>query len=189
LPIGLDQQSPRSHQLLLFGGENSQTFLGDTWTWTGSDWERLQPHHSPPPSIDGALAYDPTVGGVVLVGGLVSTSTGLYPIGMWLWTGTDWVQLSPSSAPSPRSSVSLAWDPAAKVLVAFGGQNVASQPLSDTWVFERGEWRLLKIASHPSPRADGGQFAYDPVTRELVLFGGFKSSGLPDFGDTWMLRL
>ena len=180
---------PKSHQLLLFGGENSTGDFNDTWTWTGSNWERLLPHQSPPRSSQQAAAYDPTVGGVVLFGGLVSTSTGLYPIGTWLWTGTDWVQLSPSSAPSPRSSVSVAWDPAAKVLVAFGGQSAASQPLSDTWVFERGEWRLLKVAPHPSARAAGATFAYDPATRELVLFGGFKSSGLPDFGDTWILRL
>jgi len=181
---------PKSHQLLLFGGENSSSLLDDTWRWTGSTWLRLHPRNAPPASIDQSLAYDPTDGGLLLFGGLRVTSGGpLAPLGTWLWTGSDWTQLFPTESPPLRSAASVCWVPSAKVVVLFGGIDAQSARLSDTWIWTGKTWQLARVARFPEPRSAGDQFAYDQKTHVCVLFGGFKGSGLPEDGDTWTLKL
>jgi hypothetical protein len=180
---------PKSHKLLLFGGVNSTSALNDTWTWTGSQWRPLHPKHSPPPSTGQALAYDPTNDGLLLFGGLIGTGGGFPFLGTWLWTGTDWVALSPSSSPPRRSVASLGWDPSGRVLVLFGGIGAQFARLLDTWIWTGSTWQVAEVKRSPERRAAGQQFAYDPNQRAFVLFGGFSGDGLPAYGDTWILKL
>ena len=42
---------PHTTQLVLFGGQdhanNTNSYLGDTWTWTGQTWSQLSPDGEP----------------------------------------------------------------------------------------------------------------------------------------------
>jgi len=55
--------------------------LADTWLFDGAVWQQVYPLHSPPPLSEGAMAFDPNDGNVVLLGGL-SYTVGL---GFYLW--------------------------------------------------------------------------------------------------------
>ena len=45
--IGYDNATA---QLVMFGGDGSQGFLGDTWIWNGSNWVQKMPPSQPWPS-------------------------------------------------------------------------------------------------------------------------------------------
>jgi hypothetical protein len=89
--------------------------------------------------------------------------------------------------PSPRNSPQMAYFPPAREIVLFGGQANSANSLGDTWVFTRNGWRQLHPALSPPARAEGA-FAYDPVLRQLILYGGCRFCGAPGYRllqDTW----
>jgi hypothetical protein len=85
---------PAHGTVVLFGGEQSATghFLGDTWTWDGTDWtQRLQPANNLPlPRIHQAMS--PSVRGeVLLFGGERFIQP--YALGdTWTWDGNVWTE-------------------------------------------------------------------------------------------------
>lgn len=93
--IALDQAT---NTVVLFGGlygttdsqgNNTDTLLGDTWTWNGSAWS--QQATSPPARFGATLTYDSGSGGrVVLTGGFQGATT-LSGI-LYAWNGT-WSKL------------------------------------------------------------------------------------------------
>ena len=50
----------------------------------------------------------------------------------WLWSGSDWTELSPATSPSPRESAAVAYDPASGELVLVGGQSFGKLS-HETW--------------------------------------------------------
>lgn len=99
------------------------------------------------------------------------------------------LDVTSGAAPTLRSEEAVAYFPPDKEVVLFGGAALPSggPALGDTWVFSRHGWRQLRTATSPSPRA-GAAMAYDPETKELILFGG-SSDPSPGFDqpltDTW----
>jgi len=94
----------------------------------------------------------------------------------------DWVQLSPTNSPSPRSSLAMTYDPVSEKVVMFGGFDGAGY-LNDTWTFDGTTWTQIATQSPPPERA-AAQMTYDSVTQKVVLFGGFN--GTDYLGDTWL---
>jgi hypothetical protein len=89
---------------VLFGGFGNGRYLGDTWTWDGTDWIPGTPAHAPAARYLPGGAYLAGGGRVVLFGG--SSEIGLALGDTWDWDGTDWVipfpasiRLTPSSGP------------------------------------------------------------------------------------------
>jgi hypothetical protein len=72
----------------LFGGYDG-SFLGDTWTWDGSDWTERTPAHSPPARGYPGMAYAAAPGQVVLFGG--GSDSGKLD-DTWIWAGSDWTR-------------------------------------------------------------------------------------------------
>ncbi len=159
--------------VVLFGGFNYER-MTDTWTWDGLRWEQHSPATSPSFG-SGAMAYDPVSGGVLFTTG---TET-------WLWRGLTktWSKQSPPVSPPHRRYASMAYDPASRKVVLFGGYD---SPLpADTWSWDGATrtWTKLSPASSP-PARWAASMATDPVAGNLVLFGG---EGLPSGAelDTW----
>jgi hypothetical protein len=94
----------------------------------------------------------------------------------------SWEKLSPSHQPSPRVNMTMAYDPAAKNIVLFGGYDGTSY-LNDTWIFNGTDWVKLSPASAPPPRT-AAAMAYDLTLKQLVMFGGYNGSQY--MGDTWI---
>ena len=185
---------------MAYDAATSQFVLVDdgTWTWDGSDWTEVSPgdpaqltDSSNSDSAAFGVAYDATSNQLILaLGDSAHPGDGeVLPFQTWTWTGSAWVELSPSASPSPRMGGALGYDPAVSGLVLFGGEVPAAGPLSffqDTWEWNGSTWKELVVANSPPGRNDGA-FGYDPATSQLVLFGGYGqvdgSNGV--LADTW----
>jgi hypothetical protein len=92
-----------------------------------------------------------------------------------------------SPPPSPRFSAGAAYDGARHDLVLFGGETLANGGLTvfgDTWSWNGHRWTQRTPAHSPSARAFA-EMAYDPVHRQVVLFGGIDGAGT-FLADTWL---
>jgi hypothetical protein len=136
-------------------------------------WANLSPSLSPSPRQGPVMVYDTKTKQLILFGGAVGAQDQLSS-DTWLWTGTTWQQLFPSTSPSPRTDSALAYDPKTRQVVLFGG--AGNTWLADTWVWNGQVW-ALSPASGPVTGCDG-VLAFDPATRQLVL--------LDPAGQTWL---
>jgi hypothetical protein len=173
---------PKGRYMLLFGGMTSisgacppcSSIRNDTWKWTGSAWQQLHPRVSPPRNVGGLLAYDAKTGQMILFGG--SSGLGGYTT-TWLWTGTTWQQLHPTAHPNVFVLSSLCFDNATGQLLLVG---YYPKTKAQTWVWTGTSWHRLLPASSPTV---AGSIAYDPLTRQVVMFGGIWAGGT--INQTW----
>ena len=184
-PMGLTYDGASGQVLLVGlgpGGSNPQL---QTWTWDGSNWQRLSTSNSP--TLDGvtAMAYDPADGSVVLVG---YTGNGSQT---WTWNGTTWAQQQPTASPPPIFSSSIAYDPSQQDLVLFGGSPGDAPSLGDTWLWDGSNWTKAKPqGGSPGPRQLAAM-AYDPSLNGVLLFGGVgrhlgAGNQVVAYHDTWL---
>ncbi len=128
-----------SGQVVLFGGENSGTYLSDTWTWNGSAWSSYS-LSGPSARSMAAMGYynkpgGGTATGLVLFGGRSTAAN--CPSGVcgdtWTWSSGRWENLyatGSAGSPSARYNASAATDTGGGVLL-YGG-NSGSAELADT---------------------------------------------------------
>jgi pimeloyl-ACP methyl ester carboxylesterase len=123
--------SIRGH-VVLFGGNGPRTggYKADTWIWDGSNWNELNPAHSPPARAGHVMAADPIRGEIVLVGGDIGVNN--FADDTWTWDGLDWTQRNIGAGPTPRLFAAMAFDQSSGQMVLFGGQTCAQ--CSSTWV-------------------------------------------------------
>ena len=102
---------------------------------SGSDlvWTRQHPAVHPPARYAAAMAYDAATGTAVLFGG--TTNIAHVELGdTWTWDGTTWTQQHPATSPPHRLDASMAYDPATRTVVLFGGSSSRST-FGDTWTW------------------------------------------------------
>jgi N-acetylneuraminic acid mutarotase len=107
-------------------------------------------------------------------------------------SANTWTNLnSAGDLPAPRVWHTMAYAPAARKVIMFGGCSDTGDPstyLSDTWAYDpaANTWTALNPpGSLPSKRV-GGAFVYDPVSRRILLVGGLSSANPPIvLNDTW----
>jgi len=63
------------NQLVIFGGVDGQSYLGDTWVFDGSAWSSPVLTQSPSPRQAPQIAYDPVLSQLLLFGGRFNTGT------------------------------------------------------------------------------------------------------------------
>ena len=85
-----------------------------------------------------------------------------------------WVQLNLNPHPSARMNAPMAFDPAGKDLVLFGGYDGANYN-NDTWIFKNKTWVQLNPAVAP-PARTAAAMSYDVQLKKLVMFGGFNGT-------------
>jgi hypothetical protein len=135
------------------------------------------------------FAYDAADGYLVVFQGLVSNAWN----STWIYSHGNWTQLNESTAPINRFGASIAYDPADREVVLFGGfKGNNDTALNDTWVFQGGNWSKIPAAPTRAPTPRGyAAMSYDGQTSQLVLFGGeisngcVRSCGLSFLNDTW----
>ncbi len=142
-----------------------------TWEWNGASWSFRD---AGPFDALFELAFDENRGVTVAFGQLdVLAQT-------WEWDGQGWRQAF-VGGPPVRSNHGMAYDPALKEVVMFGGGFV-SVDYDDTWAWNGSSWRFV-TQGEPSERVRHGM-AYDAARGEIVVF-----AGQPDFNshfsDTW----
>jgi hypothetical protein len=181
----------KSRSVVLFGGEGEDGSAGcescaDTWTFNGA-WTLQDPTTSPPSDFGYSMAYDPTIGKVVLAGGAGD------PAHTWLWNGETWNRRSSApfgSTVKLNTGATMTYDPSLKAVLYVGGisQTRKGSFLSDfeTWEWAGTSWTELFPATSPPARRLFGA-SYDTTAGGIVIFGGQLTTGSQAAtGDTWL---
>ncbi len=85
--------------------------------------------------------------------------------------------------PLPRSSAAMAYDPATRTALLFGG-DYAGRSLDDTWSWNGTRWSQLHPRSSP-PGLTRPDMAYDPGSGRMVLVGGMGGRSASVELSTW----
>lgn len=111
---------------------------------------------------------------VLFGGGNVQTERG--DPGTWVYSPLEnkWTDLvALKQQPPQRANSQLVYDPVAKKIVLFGGDQLHQQ-LADTWTFDLAtrEWQQVPTDRCPTPRA-GHALLWLPKAKKILLFGGY----------------
>lgn len=148
-----------------------------------ASWSRLYPTTAPSLRYNHALAFDATLGEVLLFGGYEPSS--LYRNDLWGWNGTQWHTIASTGAPPVRAGHHIVYDTVRHVLVLFGGyNNNSSIGYSDTWERVGTQW-LQRNPAHAPPARTAFGMTYDAARGRTVLFGGQAYQSSSYLGDTW----
>jgi hypothetical protein len=139
-----------------------------------------------PPRAAASMAYDAATQQVVLFGGSNLDGSSAAYNQTWTWDGRTWTQRATAMTPPGREEAQMAYDPATKTIVLFGGVDTDGTPLTDTWIWDGTEWRPETLSVSPPPRRDAA-IAYDDALGKVVMFGGWNSivGGPAKYDDTW----
>ena len=168
----------------------STTIQRTTTTLAPASWEVVTPPETVPAArFGGSLTYATAESKLILFGGWDGGSD--YLDDLWSYdpsTGNwEWLETA-DTAPGPRASHAVAYDPVASRLVLFGGFD-GSTYYDDTWVYDLAQntWSSRAFVTSTPPARYGHSMAYDPVTKQIILFGGFD--GIREYDDTWAYDL
>lgn len=160
--------------MIIFGGlagsDSSNAELGDTWSWNGFSWTRLQPLTSPSARDAFGMTWDGTRQRITLAAGwdganLLSDT--------WAWVGGTWQALAP--VPAARASTALAWSPVSHDLILVGGWDPRGGPqyYASTFRFDGSAWTSGANLALPFARM---ALAGHP-TMGVIMHGGRNSAG------------
>ena len=163
---------------------HGKTFAYDP---TERTWTDLNPPTNPTAELGGILLWSSMCYEshrqrfVLFGGGNVPTERG--DPGTWTYSPKDnhWSQLKLDRQPPPRANSRLAYDPIAKKVVLFGGDQLA-QLISDTWTFDvvADRWEECQPSVSPSPRG-GHALLWLPRAKRLLLLGGYGYSSTTEY--------
>jgi hypothetical protein len=164
-----------------------------TTTWVN----RSAPSNSPGTRYSHAMAADPVTGKVYVYAGQDAMGNNLDDL--WEWNGDKWVQCPADIKPPPRTDAAMAYDPARKSLIVFGGTAATytyygmPDVFADTWEWNTGtrKWTQLFPAVSPSKRSGHGM-ATDSARKKIILYAGYDpNAGMyppytdPNKNDVW----
>ncbi|MFY9344334.1 MAG: hypothetical protein WAT39_17715 [Planctomycetota bacterium] len=140
-----------------------------TPTWT-------QPStNSPGIRVNYPLSTDTARNRVLLFGGIENSLT-------WEWNGSNWLLMSPATAPAWRHGGAIAFDAVRAEHVMFGGGQYANI-LNETWVWNGINWAQRTPAVSPSSRREH-VLVFEPFRQVVLLYGG-HNGGPTNLSDTW----
>lgn len=124
--------------VMLFGGTNLASPLGDTWLWDGTSWTQVL-GAGPPARQRHQMAFDIVRGRAVLFGGV--SSPGVLT-DTWEWDGTVWSQQNPAHSPVARADAAMGYDVGLERCLLVGGYGVSSQPLDEICSWDGTDWTI-----------------------------------------------
>lgn len=133
---------PTQDGVVLFGGLSS-TVTGavenQTWLWSNWTWTQLTLPWSPPRLTEAVLAWDSTVGGLVLAGGTSEFGTagpGIQNNASFAFVNGSWTNLTPVGGFPGAVGGGAGYDPTSGGLLLFGGLGRQGE-LNSTWLLDR----------------------------------------------------
>lgn len=147
----------------------------DVYEFDGVEFKSTNPRNKPEARRFGTLVYDENLKKVVLFGGFDLAD---YKDDTWTWDGTNWTEVKRDKPPN-RALHAMWYDPIQKRTILYGGIGRESiehrvDRFSDMWAFDGQRWTKLNVANTPGERL-GAQYAVDPNSGKLLLFGGMKA--------------
>jgi N-acetylneuraminic acid mutarotase len=149
-------------------------------------WMDLDPDSYPGGRYYSPIAFAPSVGTFLLLGGDGSSETWAYDP-----ESNTWADLMPATMPPFRHIYAMAYAASAGKIILFGGGVFPDSGtgdvklLNDTWSYDpaANTWtKLNPSGAVPSARAFASMVC-DPATGKMILFGGMSNS--TGFNDTW----
>src|SRR5207248_1614265 len=89
----------------------------------------------------------------------------------WVWDGSNWFQLTPSSPPPKRYAAGFAYIMSQGKSLLFAGTNEFTGNYSDTWSFDGTNWQQEFPGEIPAKRFFP-MMAFNRNFEKVVLFGG-----------------
>ena len=167
-------------ELVYFGGFGSTgSYTNATWVGTGTMWAELSPATAPSPRVGFAMAYDPSLSAVVVVGGLVA---GVPDNTTWLFEAGDWIE-GPSLPSGGIDAEGLAYDAATGAMILAGGYVAGQGYTSATWQLTAYGWSSVPMASGSDLPATTYTLVPSPAGTGIVAW----STGEPQVG-TWLYQ-
>lgn len=186
---------PLRDRLLLFGGNQGGTPIGDVWTLNLQtlQWSPFTPAGSPPPArFAAATLYDPYGDRMLMFGGFGGGSSlgDLWELSLSTTPGA-WTHLTPSGTPpTSRYGASMVLDPNRQRLVIYGGNNFPpAVDQADAWELPLGGGPLVwrKLATSFSPPARYLHLGlFDGVHDRMFVSGGADVHSIRS--DMWRLQ-
>lgn len=178
---------PISGHLIVFGGDNSQTFFNTTYSMDPTamtpTWAQLSPATVPGIRSGHNLFNDPVSGKLLMYGG--NTGTPTYYDDLWEWNGTNWVELSSALTGQARTGAFV--DTLAnKTAIIFGGFITNSSTGNDTHIWNGTTCTKANPATVPPARGFGGCARTGLTTGPLALiYGGANRTSTVNSTDCW----
>lgn len=195
--------NPASNRMVVFGGSsgyaapcNNELWILENANGVGAapKWVPVTPAGTPPSARGGHRAvYNPANNTMIVFGGNDCFST--YYNDTWILQNADGTTGTPTwsfltvGVPFGRIGHVQAYDPTTNRMIIFGGANQTTF-FNDAWVLINADgtgglaqWVGLLPTGAPCAREVPSGF-YDPVTNELVVFGGYCSAPM---NDKWVL--
>jgi hypothetical protein len=175
---------PQSHSLISVGGINllSQKANG-LWTQNKMAWQPSK--MAEVPDNRGMCAtFDLDRKRLWLFGGIDKNNQMTNDI--WAFDGNKWIRNNKSASPTARMNGCLAYDEARKVSFLFGGitrTDHGPEELNDCWIWDGQNWSQQMPSSLPHSRT-AASMGYDPIRKNMLLFGGVSGGGYLD--ETWI---
>jgi hypothetical protein len=186
---------PNTNTMIVFGGTDCNgNYYNDVWILSNADgstgtpkWTQSRPVGTPPSARSQSSAiYDGASRVMTIFGGGAASKS----VSNDVWTlanvkGTPtWTQLAPTGTPpAARSGHSAAYDSTNHRMTIYGGANGSGAAQNDTWILTDANgvgaspaWTKLSPTDAAPPRRSHTA-VYDPVSNEMVIFGG--TSQLP----------
>jgi hypothetical protein len=182
---------PIDKYVVLFGGDNGNRILNDTWTYHAGRWTQVTTTPSPSARIGESFVWDAHDGYGLLFGGLYGkwpgctvwfTGYGAIPIcnDTWSFVGGRWSLISATSpyrtAPAHRFDGLAAYDPRTQSVLVDGGYGRFGNK-SGLWSFQSGTWdrvHLRATSGNPftnSGAPSNGLMTYDPMAGSIIELG------------------
>jgi hypothetical protein len=163
---------PKTEALLLIDGYtvHLDSTQNNVWKWDAKKWERITAY-GPGSRCGNAIALNKKTGDVVSFGGW--GKGGFAEDGrndVWRFDGMQWHPVK-TNFMDKHDHHKMVYADHLNAFVIYGGRNAATgEPDSTTWLLKDGSFTALNIPG-PGPRGNCG-FAYDPLRKKLVLYGG-----------------
>ena len=186
LAMGFDE---RRGVTLLRGGQcdnpasGTQELCTDQWQFGPTTWQPRTTPTGPVARSGAALGWDGITGNLLLFGGQLRIGdASSMSAETWQWNGTAWTQKLPAQSPPARALGTLAYDPARRRVVLFGGVTNGDMALDDTWEWDGTAWTPRVFDTSPTAR-EGHGMVYDQKRSRIVVHGGL--AGGMYAADTW----
>lgn len=167
----------------------------ETYEFNGAEWKALDPAKDPPARYYGSMVYDQKLKKTIIFGGYFGNN---YRNDTWAWDGTNWAELKVDSDKRPphRGLAAMWYDPLQQKTIVYGGlgRGSVNEKISrydDMWSFDGTRWTKMSVSNGPGVRF-GPQYAINPTTGKLLLFGGLRAENIDEdslrqyfANDTW----
>ena len=184
---------PVGNVLVVFGGDNRPTIpfvhydtlhvMTPAGTWTqipkAGAW--------PAARKDATLIWIPHLATFLLYGGNDGANAANRFGDVWLLSldaagGTaTWTQLTPTGTAPKQSAACVAYDPAGRRLIVYGGETADGIDVNTTHVYsvDTNAWVTATPTGATPVGESFSQCAWDPVSQRVLLYGGQANGGSP----------